>query len=257
MSAKVLTLDIETQRAVVEVFDLWPKFIPIDRIRKPTRILCFAAKWHDEEEIGFYPAWEDDDEQTYKAMLQAAWDLLDEADFIVTWNGNRFDLQWFEGEFGRLGMGPPSPYRSLDLFAIAKRKFGRSLMSLKLDWSARQWLGDQKLPHGGTDLWHDIRYGTKQEKADAQQMMMDYCIHDTFLTDQLLDRYLPWVGENFALYDEDNIDREVCPKCESTKLHKRGYFPTKTYMYQRYRCMDCGSWSRGRKMVYTTELRPV
>lgn len=255
--AKVLTLDIETQRAVVETFDLWPKFIPIDRIHVPARILCFAAKWHDEEEVQFYSAWEDDDADGYRAMLQAAWDLLDEADVVVTWNGNRFDLQWFQGEFGRLQLGPPSPYRSLDLFVVAKRKFGRSLMSLKLDWSARQWLGDRKLPHGATDLWHDIRYGTKQEKADGRQLMMDYCIHDTDLTDRLLDRYLPWTGMNFALFDEDNVDRDVCPSCESPRLHKRGFFPTRTYMYQRYRCMDCGTWSRGRKMIYTTELRPV
>lgn len=254
---KILTLDIETQRAVVETFDLWPKFIPIDRVRVPARILCFAGKWHDEDEVGFYSAWDDDDQDAYLKMIRAAWDLLDEAHVVVTWNGNRFDLQWFEGEFARLEMGPPSPYKSLDLFAVAKRKFGRSLMSLKLDWSARQWLGDKKVPHGGTDLWHDIRYGSKKEKAAAQKLMMDYCIHDTVLTDRLLDRQLPWTGMNFSLYDEDNAERTVCPRCESSKLHKRGFFYTTAYAYQRYRCADCGSWSRGRRSVYTTELRPV
>ena len=257
MSVRLLTLDIETQRGVVETFDLFPKYIPIDRVRVPARILCFAAKFRDEDEVQFFSAWDDNDPKAYRDMIQAGWDLLDEADVVVTWNGNRFDIQWFEGEFGRLEMGPPSPYKSLDLFAVAKKRFGRSLMSLKLDWSARQWLGDKKVPHGGTDLWHDIRYGSKKEKAAAQALMMSYNVHDVVLTEKLLERHLPWTGMNFSIFDEDNAERTVCPKCESPKIHKRGLFYTTAYAYQRYRCADCGSWSRGRRSVYTTELRPV
>ncbi|BCP41476.1 hypothetical protein MINTMi27_15690 [Mycobacterium intracellulare] len=260
--AKILTLDIETQRGIVESFDCYPYSIAIDRIRVPARMLCFAAKWYDEEEVQFFSAWDEDRSynvkpKQYRAMLQAGWDLLDEADVVITWNGNRFDLQWFEGEFAKYDMGPPSPYKSLDLFVVAKRKFGRSLMSLKLDWSARQWLGDKKVPHGGTDLWEDIRYGTPAEKAAAQQIMMDYNIHDVVLTEQLLDKHRAWTGVNFAIYDQDNEDRTVCPHCESPNLVKRGFFYTTSYAYQRHRCKDCGGWSRGRRSVYTTELRPV
>lgn len=255
--AKVLTLDIETQRGVVEVFDLWPKFIPIDRIQTPTRMLCFAAKFRDENEVQFFSAWEDNDTKAYYDMIEAGWHLLNECDVVVTWNGDRFDLQWFQGEFLRLKMGPPSPYRSLDLFKVARKNFGRSLMSLKLDWSARQILGDRKVEHGGTDLWHDIRYGTPGEKLEAQQLMMEYNIHDTVLTERLLEEHLPWTGVNFALYDEDNADRHVCPYCESLNFQRRGLAQTRTYQYPRYWCKDCKGWSRGRRMYYTTELRPV
>ena len=255
--ARVLTLDIETQRAVVETFDLWPKYIGIDRIQVPTRMLCFASKFRDEDEVGFFSAWEDGDTKAYYDMIEAGWQLLDEAEVVVTWNGDKFDLQWFQGEFLRLKMGPPSPYRSLDLFKVARSKFGRSLMSLKLDWSARQILGDKKVEHGGSDLWHDIRYGTPGEKLEAQNLMMEYNIHDVVLTENLLEEYLPWTGVNFSLYDEDNADRTVCPFCESPKIQKRGLFPTRTYQYQRYYCTACKGWSRGRRMYYTTELRPV
>jgi RNase_H superfamily len=262
MTARILVLDIETQRSIVETFDLWPKYININQVRVPTRILCFAAKWHDEEEVQFYSAWDEDKNynvrpKQYLAMIRAAWDLLNEADFVVTWNGNRFDNQWFQAEFGRLGLGPPAPFRSLDLFQVAKRKFGQGLMSLKLDWSARQWLGDRKVDHSGVDLWSDIRYGSRAEKEFAQGLMMSYNIHDVVLTDGLFERFLPWTGANFALYDEDNVDRLVCPLCESVRVQRRGWAPTLTYMYQRYFCKDCLGWSRGRKMVYTTELRPV
>lgn len=258
LSAKILALDIETQRAVTETFSLWPKYIHIDRVVKPARLLCFAAKWRDEDEVQFEYAWDDDNEADYRQLVTAAWELLDEADFVVTWNGERFDLQWLQAEFVRLGFTPPAPYRSIDLLKVAKKHFGQGLMSLKLDWSARQILGDKKLSHGGSDLWHDIRYGTAAEKLAAQQTMMDYNIHDTELTEALFERFLPWIGENFALFDSDAADGTIrCVKCGSERLQKRGLFPTRSYQYQRYCCNDCGGWSKGRKMLYTTELRPV
>ena len=260
--AKVLSIDIETQRGIVEVFDLWPKYIDMKQVRVPTRILCFAAKWRDEEEVQFYSAFKERrdynvDAKQYRAMLQAAWDLLTEADVVVTYNGNKFDLGWFKGEFGRLELGPPAPYRSLDLYAVAKKHFAPANMSMKLDWFSRRWLGDKKVGHG--DLWSAIRYGTRDEQLAAQQLMMDYNIHDVVLTERLFDRFLPWTGMNFALFDQDNEDRLVCPYCESTRYHKRGFAPGLSYMYQRYKCLNpkCGGWFKGKKMIYTTELRPV
>jgi RNase_H superfamily len=254
--AKVLTLDIETQRAVVEVFDIWRPYIKIDQIKLPARILCFAAKWHDEDEVLFQAAWDDGDEKSYRSMITAAWELLTEADIVVTWNGNRFDNQWLEAEFCRYEMGPPAPYRSVDLFALAKKKFARGLMSLKLDWSSRHFLKDRKIQHDGRDLWDDIRYGNKKEAKAAQCLMMEYNVHDVVLTDRLFDRFLPWLSINFALYNEANAGLTVCPICESPKLHKRGRFFTTAYAYQRYRCVN-GHWSKGKRMVYTNELRPA
>lgn len=258
MTARILTLDIETTRAVVESFNLWPNYINIDRVRMPSRVLCFAASWRDESSPIFKAAWKDGDDEAYADMMEEAYNLLNEADFIVTWNGDRFDLQWLEAEFGRLGLGRPAPYRSIDLFKVAKKNFGKGLMSLKLDWSARQWLGDRKLPHGGTDLWDDIRYGNREERRAAQKVMKTYNIKDTKLTAELFERFLPWIGENFALYDSDADDGVLrCIKCSSEDVHRRGYFPTKTCMYPRWRCNDCGSWSKGRRMSYTNDLRPV
>lgn len=258
LSASILILDIETTRAIAETFNLFPNYISIDRVIEPSRILCFAAQWRGEDRMIFKAAWKDGDEAAYRKMLEAAFDLLTDADFVCTWNGDRFDLQWLEAEFGRLGMGRPAPYRSLDLFRVAKRHFGKGLLSLKLDWSARTWLGDRKLSHGADDLWHEIRYGNREARRNAQKTMRAYNEHDTRLTGQLFERYLPWIGENFALYDSDADDGTPrCIKCNSENVHRRGYFPTKTCMYPRWRCNECGSWSRGRRMAYTNELRPV
>jgi len=258
VSARILSLDIETQRSVVEVFDLWPKYIPIDRVIVPKRVLCFAAKWLDEDDVTFCSAWEDHDTDAFDAMIREAWMLLDEADVVVGWNSTRFDLQHLQAAFGRMELGPPSPYRSLDLFQVAKKNFGSGEMSLKLQWFSRFWLGDEKTDHEGLDLWHEIRYGDKKQKAEAQRIMREYNIHDVELTERLFERFKPWTGINYALYDVDGDDgKPRCTKCASESVQKRGFFYTTAQAYQRYRCNECGSWSRGARRVYTTELRPV
>lgn len=260
MPAKILTLDIETQRAVVETFNLFRPFIGIDRVMVPTRILCFAAKWRGDDRVIFKSAWEDDDTASYERMMRAAFDLVSEADVVVTWNGDRFDLQWLESEFGRLGLGRPVPYRSLDLIKINKKWFKGGQMSLKLDWSARRWIKDAKLPHGGSDLWHDIRHGTRDEKRAARKTMREYNIQDTVITEKLFEEFLPWSNINLAIYDSLDLDgQDRCTKCSSTNLKKDGvkYRATNAGLYQIYRCKDCGASSTGPKRESTTALRSI
>lgn len=259
MSAKVLVLDIETQRAIVETFSIWRPFIHIDRVLTPTRILCFAAKWRGDDKVIFKSAWADDDEDAYLRMLQSAYDLLSEADFVTTWNGDRFDNQWFESELGRLGLGRPTPYKSVDLIKTNKRYFKGGQMSMKLDWSSRQWLMDRKVPHGGTDLWHDIRHGTRAEQRAAQKLMREYNIHDVTLTEKLFEAYLPWLSINLALFEDNDDGQMHCVKCNGTDLVRDGkkFHATQAQMYQMWRCKTCGGTNRGAKTVGTTVLRPV
>lgn len=259
MSARILVLDIETQRAIVETFSLFRPFIGIDRVIKPTRVLCFAAKWRGEDRMIFKSAWADDDEDAYRRMMQSAWDLMNEADIVVTWNGDRFDVQWFESEFVRLGMGRPTPYRSVDLIKTVKRWFKGGLMSMKLDWSSRMVLKDMKLPHGGTDLWHEIRYGNREARREAQRTMRAYNEKDVRLTERLFEHYLPYLNVNLALYERNDDGVMRCTKCAGTELKRDGvkFRATNAGLYQMWRCKECNSTSTGAKRVSTTELRPA
>lgn len=259
MAARILVLDIETQRAIVETFSLFRPFIHIDRVLTPTRVLCFAAKWRGDDKVTFKAAWRDNDPDAYLRMMRAAWDLLNKADIVVTWNGDRFDVQWFEAEFVRLGLGRPTPYKSVDLIKTVKRWFKGGLMSMKLDWSSRMFLKDRKVPHGATDLWHDIRHGTRAEQRAAEELMEEYNIHDANLTERLFDIHLPYLSLNLSLYENNEDGLLHCTKCNSTNLKRDGvkYFNTLAFSYQMHRCKDCGSTSRGKRAKRSTELRPV
>jgi DNA polymerase elongation subunit (family B) len=263
-AARVLTFDIETQRAIVETFSLFSKFTHMDRVLVPARVLCFSARWRGEDKTIFKAAWNEDsrfhvDQVQYEKILQVIFELLDRAHVVITWNGDRFDLQWIEAECNRLGMGRPSPYKSVDLCKIAKKRFDKGLMSRKLEWSARYWLHDGKVKHGGTDLWHDIRHGTTAEKRAAQKLMREYCVHDTVLTERVFDEYyLPWSPVNLALYNS-NIDGELaCTKCGTPgELEPAGFYYADAYAYDQYRCRKCKGVSKSARSKHTTPLRKV
>jgi DNA polymerase elongation subunit (family B) len=267
--AKILTFDIETQRSIVEVYGLFKNdYIPIQRVKVPARILCYSARWYDGSGDFFGSAWDDPEwfgdideyaQSQYVEMLLQLWNLLEEADVVVTWNGDRFDLQWVEAECARVGLGRPAPYKSVDLMKIQKRHFKAGIMSQKLDWSARYWLGDSKVAHGSSDLWDDIRYGDTIVRAQACETMEEYCRHDTKLTEDLIWTYLPWTKMNLALHRPD-LDSEIlyCTHCGGHPIHPIDKkYTTTAFAYQQYRCSKCKGVSKGKRSSITTELRPV
>ena len=66
---------------------------------------------------------------------------------------------------------------------------------------------------------------------------------------------LPYIKNhpNVGNYINDAVPH--CPKCGSTKVEKRGFMYTNVAIYQRYRCKDCGGWSRGRKNVREDKVK--
>jgi hypothetical protein len=57
---------------------------------------------------------------------------------------------------------------------------------------------------------------------------------------------------NPLLYDE-NAEPDTC-FCGG-RFHKRGFAYTSVSAYQRYVCVDCGSWFKGGKRIHGVDLR--
>jgi len=260
-TAKILVLDIETQRGVWESFAPKTEFLPAARCLVPPRILCAAAKWVGDQKMMFTHAWRDDDAEAMTKMLTTIHRWMNEADIIITYNGDRFDLQWCEQACSTVGLPRIKPYKSVDLIKIGRRKFGAGLAYKSLDWSARMYLRESKLAHGGRDLWHDIRHGTKAERTAASRTMREYNERDVELTERLyLDVYLPYTPVNLGLFRQHADDDEllVCTTCGTAgKLVRDGMTYTNAFAYQLYRCESCGGISRGKRAKAGTELRTV
>lgn len=242
---RILTIDIETSPNLADVWGLWNQNIGISQLRQSTRVLCFAAKWHHEKQVIFKSEFHDG----YSAMVQAAWDLLDEADVLVHYNGNSFDVPHLKREFVLAGLTPPAPFDNIDLLRKVKKEF--KFPSNKLDYVAMQILGKRKVKHEGHELWTKCLAG--DEKAWAR--MRRYNIQDVRLTERLYDAILPWIGghPHVGLYRDPSVNS--CSNCGSDDLKPRGLAYTKISAYQRYRCEGCGKWSRGARREAGVDAR--
>ncbi len=240
---RLLSLDIESRPALVWTFDLKIRggYISHEKIKEPVRMLCFAAQWHEDDEVHFFSEWE----HGLDGMADAIWKLLNEADVVLGYNSKRFDIPAINTELLLSGLKPPSPYQQIDLYLVMKRF---SLMSKSLKYSSKMLGTSRKLEHEGLDLWIKVLEGDE----DARQRMRDYNCADVAANFSLYERLLPWIPNhpNRGLYMGDEF---ACPNCGSQALRARGMAYTAVSEYRRYQCQDCGKWTREtRRNAYTT-----
>jgi hypothetical protein len=249
--ARILYVDIETSPNLADVWGLWDQNVSLDMLRQSGHIMGFAYRWGGGGKarwVGEYNA-EKGDLSNHQAMLEKAHQLYDEADIVVTYNGNRFDNPYFNTEWIKAGLTPPSPVLSLDLFATVKRQF--RFPSNKLDYVCMVLLDDRKVKHPGYQMWKDCLDDGVDPKVRAKgwRNMSRYARQDVDLLEPLHDKLRPWLPNtiNVAVFGQDDVQR--CGKCASPDLERRGFAHTAAKRYQRFRCKACGAWARGTAKV--------
>lgn len=227
---KILVTDIETSPSLSYHWRMFDENIGIDQIVTPSRITCASFKWHGEAGITFYSEWYDGS----VAMLWGLHDALSQADAVVTFNGDKFDLPRLNGEFIAAGLPPVAPVTSIDLRKTTK-KLG--LQSGKLDWVVQYYNIGKKIETEGFKLWRGIEEGD----LGARARMEKYNKHDVRLTDSLYKRLRPYMTKHPHL-----TDAGACPNCGHDHLRLDSkYRYTRTTKVQRLQCLKCGSWSDG------------
>ena len=91
---KTLLIDIETKPHKAYCWGLFDQRIGLNQIVEAGGTLCWAAKWmgDPDSEVMFGAEWDGT-----KDFIGRMWDLLDEADAIVHYNGKKFDTPTFNG----------------------------------------------------------------------------------------------------------------------------------------------------------------
>lgn len=229
----MLILDIETSPAIAYVWRLFDETISLDQLIAPGGTLCFSAKWLDERKMHFHSEWGDGRE----GMVKAAHRLISEADAIVTYNGDRFDLPKLQGEFLLASLPPPPPVTSIDVYKAVK-KLG--LQSNKLAFVGPLLTGEGKLKHEGWALWTAVMNGCPK----AQRKMQRYCSQDVKLLESVYQKVLPYIPNHPHLGMTAGV---ACGACGSRNTQSRGVRRTKSSQIQRIQCSDCGSWQSGKQ----------
>lgn len=246
-SPKILFLDIEIAPSLAAVWGIFDQNIGLDMLIGDSKMLTWAASWEGSDEVLYSDGLED-----HSAMVLGIHELLSEADYVVTYNGDRFDLKILNLEFLLQGLPPPAPYVSVDLFKVIKRNF--RFTSNKLDYiSGRLGIGN-KIKHRGPQLWLDCMNGIKS----AFKEMSEYNIQDIILLEKLFYKLTPWIK---AINRAKDSGEYVCPRCGGKHLQHRGSRKTIQGAYARLQCQGCGGWSTGSKLEERTEmeirLRPL
>jgi DNA polymerase elongation subunit (family B)/predicted RNA-binding Zn-ribbon protein involved in translation (DUF1610 family) len=244
--AKILLLDIETSPNTAHVWGIWQQNIAINQLLESSYTMCFAAKWLDSNEIFFDSVYNSD----HKTMLDKIHALIDEADAVVHYNGNKFDMPTLNKEFLLAGLNPPSPVKNIDLLQVAKKQF--RFVSNKLDYVAQQLGLGKKTSHIGHDLWIQCM----ANNPEAWAMMEEYNKNDVVLLEKVYYKFRPWIKHhiNLSIFNDEEI---VCPNCGSKHVQKRGYSLTSVSKFQRYQCTDCGNWFRGNKNIRDRNVERV
>jgi DNA polymerase elongation subunit (family B) len=235
---RILTLDIETSPHDAYVWNLWGDNVPLARLKSPTKMLCWAAKF-----VGEKPEWRQYRDPDFLSRLRS---LLNEADIVVTYNGIKFDMPHINREFAEAGIPPARPCAHIDLLAAVKKTF--KFPSNRLEYVAKTLLGIHKLDTGGFGLWPAFMEGDEK----AQRLMQRYNIQDVRVTEKLYLFLRPWIrlhpyaGGQLPEID-DYEEPYQCPACLSRSIRLERPRRTRCYAIRVLECKDCGHWFEGKR----------
>lgn len=239
--AKVLLLDIETAPMVCFAWKLFDTVLRPESVIHDWFILSWSAKWlFDSNIVADVLSSQETKNKDDSRVIIGIWKLIDEADIVITHNGNRFDLKKLNARFAFHKLSPPSNYSSIDTFQVAKNNFGFSSNSMDF---INGYLGIHQKTETNFDLWKRCYDGEEKALKD----LCEYNKNDVGILEELYVRLRPWIKghPNLGLYvDSDN---EVCPRCGNESLTKIGYYYTTLNVYKSFRCDQCGGIGRSKK----------
>lgn len=250
---KVLIYDIETAPILANVWDIWNQNVGLNQIESDWHVLSWSAKWLSapDSQIMYMDQRHNKNIADDKALLKEIWNLLDEADIVITQNGKKFDQKKLNARFVINGMQPPSSYKHIDTRQIAKKHFG--FTSNRLEYMTKKLCkkytksDHKKFP--GFSLWEQCMLGN----IEAWKEMEEYNKFDVLALEELFSILTPWDNSiNFSLYHEEE---DVVCRCGSTSFAKNGFYYTSSGKFQKYKCKSCGHETRSKENIFSKEKR--
>jgi len=250
---KVLVYDIETAPLLGYCWSIWDQNISLNMIHSDWYILSWSAKWlgSPANEVMYMDQRKAKNIEDDSAILKKIWELLDEADIVITQNGRHFDQKKLNARFIMNGFKPPSSYKHIDTKLLASKHFG--FTSNKLEYMTDKLNTKyKKLKHSkfpGFEMWKECLAGN----IEAWKEMETYNKHDVLSLEELYTKMIPWDNSiDFNLYHD--TEDHLC-KCGSTTFVKNGFYYTSAGKYQKYKCKDCGTETRDKDNLLSKEKR--
>jgi DNA polymerase elongation subunit (family B) len=242
---RILTLDIETSPHMAYAFNVWQTNILPNALLQPTYMLSWAAKWlGDPKKKTVYRMFEDKD------SLSTLHEMICEADIIVSYNGEKFDMRHIHREFVENGLSRPRPNAHVDMLKVVKKMF--NFPHNRLDYIADVLLGEKKLETGGFSLWPEFMEGLPK----ARKTMKKYNIQDVVITEKLYHKLRGWIPNHpFAggvdMDMGDSADDYTCATCGSGEITLHRPRRTRCFAIRTLQCNECDAWADGKRRKLT------
>lgn len=245
---RIVLFDLETMPNFNEAMKVWPQIsdYPGRTLKAQiSTIICAGYKVYGENKTNCINAWDFDewtkDINSDKRVCKAIYEVLKNADAVITHNGKRFDWKFLQTRLLKHGLPALPDIPHIDTALVARKNlyaFNNRLGNL-----GKFFLADDKLENGGWDLWVRVSRREKQ----AMRLMVKYCKQDVDLLEKLFRKLRPFIKNipNYNVFAPEYASgKRVCPSCGSTRLKSHGWKHTKTQSYRRLRCIECGTFSR-------------
>ena len=261
----VLKLDTETSLMQFWGWRFYQDNLGPDNIKQDRTFLCAAWEW-DYTHAG-YPNMKgvhscsilDNKKRFAKSVyddysvVRTLYGVVNDADIIITQNGDKFDLRLLNTRSLYHGLPPLKPSLSIDTLKGLKKRFGMSSNAMHY---VNKYLGlaeKEKLPF---EVWKSICADETPlgEKEVLLQRMVDYCENDVKALGELYSKIAPWIT-NHPDVMPNTTDTLICNVIGcGGRLSKEGKHRTKNGWYQSYSCVKCGHWMRGTKRLDHSEV---
>lgn len=167
-------------------------------------------------------------------ILEAAYNIMMQADVVVTWYGKGHDFPFLTSRLVQKGLYLDTSIKHIDLYQVANKKL--RLSSNRLD-NVSKFFGQEPKMKIGAKTWADCWAGN----YDALQLMAEYCRQDVEVLEQVYYKLAP-LGIGLPEY---KTDVPTCPTCNNATLIGNGIRTTVNRKYRRLRCTTCGSHTKG------------
>ena len=239
---KILLFDIETSPMKAYVWKRWKENISLEQVISDWYCICWSAKWLFANDtmsdcLTVPEVVREDDSRIMKSLH----DLIDEADIVVSMNGNNFDIPRINSRFIINDLPPTKPFFSVDVYQVVKKQFGFSSNSLN---GLARYFGFESKLDTNFDLWKRCVEGDPV----ALHYMEMYNKRDVDLLEEVYLKLLPWIKRHPNIGNIINSDKLVCPNCgcEYTTEVKDKFYFTGVGKYQLHQCSKCGAIFRDR-----------
>ena len=259
---KILYLDIENSRMILEfpTYSLYDNNrIHPKHIKHDWYITCAAWAWLDpiKGKVGKIYGTKTSDYASYDedfrndlGILEELHEVMSQADLIVGHNSDSFDIKKINYKFIKYGMDPIDLPPTVDTLKAA-RKYARS-SSNSLYYLAKEFGVPTKI-----DLPSGVMHAADAGCEKSLEKLFKYCKGDIKAGASLYFRLLPYIKNHpdirrilgIVNSPKEAMETVSCSSCGSKNVQKNGIRTTKQGKYTRYRCNDCGSSSKGAKVV--------